>query len=151
MHQLRVHLAHLGHPVVNDPLYGREGPRHVAAPTPVSNTAAAASSTTLADIVAAIESRHAECDAAFDHVATAEVLPAATSSDAATGADIDPFCFECTVRRRDPLPAELFLCLHASRYTGADWDYTAPPPTWAQIGHEVAVVTVQVDQNSDEN
>ena len=60
MHQLRVHLAHLGHPIVNDPLYGHDGPRHVAPPVPLDSAAA------LAGIVAAIESRHAECDAAFE-------------------------------------------------------------------------------------
>jgi tRNA pseudouridine synthase 9 len=150
MHQLRVHLAHLGHPVVNDPLYGREGPRHVAAPTPMLDTAAAAAAATpsaaLADIVAAIESRHAAYDATFDHVESAGASAAASEAT-----DVDPFCFECTVRRRDPQPAELFLCLHASRYTGADWDYTAPPPPWAQVGFEVAAVNVQLDIENDEN
>ena len=34
-HQIRVHMAHLGHSIVGDPQYGR--PRHVALPGPVPN------------------------------------------------------------------------------------------------------------------
>jgi 23S rRNA-/tRNA-specific pseudouridylate synthase len=31
-HQIRVHLAHVGHPVVGDPVYGAGGPRRMTGP-----------------------------------------------------------------------------------------------------------------------
>ena len=31
-HQIRVHLAHIGHPVIGDPVYGRGGARRRRAP-----------------------------------------------------------------------------------------------------------------------
>ncbi|MBM3497681.1 MAG: RluA family pseudouridine synthase [Armatimonadetes bacterium] len=34
-HQIRVHMSHLGHPVLGDPLYGRQRPLPQSAPTPL--------------------------------------------------------------------------------------------------------------------
>ena len=130
MHQLRVHLAHLGHPILNDPLYGLAGTRHAATPVPLAADAAAEAST--ARIVAAITARHAVAD--DTHAPADPATPAAAT---------DPLCFECTVRRPDPQPEELFLCLHAHRYAGATWAYTAPPPAWATPGAVVKAVVVR--------
>lgn len=43
----------------------------------------------------------------------------------------DPFCTECSLRRADPTPQQLLMCLHALSYTGPDWQFVAPPPSWA--------------------
>ncbi|MEX2009604.1 MAG: RNA pseudouridine synthase, partial [Dongiaceae bacterium] len=40
-HQVRVHLAAIGHPVVGDPLYGRATPARLAALAPPARAAAA--------------------------------------------------------------------------------------------------------------
>ena len=42
----------------------------------------------------------------------------------------DPFCTECSLCRADPTPQQLLMCLHALSYTGPDWQFVAPPPSW---------------------
>ena len=42
----------------------------------------------------------------------------------------DPFCTECSLCRADPTPQQLLMCLHAMSYTGPDWQFIAPPPSW---------------------
>jgi len=44
--------------------------------------------------------------------------------------DICPYCIK---PEREPLPTELFLCLHAFSYQGEDWKYsTTHCPKWAE-------------------
>lgn len=43
----------------------------------------------------------------------------------------DPLCGECKLTRPDPTPKDLVMYLHALRYKGAHFDYSAPMPDWA--------------------
>ncbi|KAK0162580.1 hypothetical protein PV327_006347 [Microctonus hyperodae] len=44
---------------------------------------------------------------------------------------IDPHCYECKVKYRDPKPSDLVMYLHAWRYCGPGWEYETPLPSWA--------------------
>ncbi|XP_053982991.1 pseudouridylate synthase RPUSD2-like isoform X1 [Hylaeus volcanicus] len=44
---------------------------------------------------------------------------------------IDPHCYECKVKYRDPKPSDLVMYLHAWRYCGPGWEYETPLPAWA--------------------
>ncbi|KAM4690709.1 pseudouridylate synthase RPUSD2 isoform 2-T2 [Rhinophrynus dorsalis] len=46
----------------------------------------------------------------------------------------DSLCGECRLLRPDPSPRDLVMYLHASRYKGADFDFSAEFPDWAQEG-----------------
>ncbi|XP_075386961.1 pseudouridylate synthase RPUSD2 isoform X2 [Tenrec ecaudatus] len=46
--------------------------------------------------------------------------------------ETDPLCAECRLVRRDPLPQDLVMFLHALRYKGPDFEYLSPMPEWAQ-------------------
>lgn len=43
----------------------------------------------------------------------------------------DSDCPDCNRRFADPQMSNLVLRLHAYRYSGADWSYSAPLPDWA--------------------
>lgn len=52
---------------------------------------------------------------------------------------VDPHCYECKVKYRDPKPSDLVMYLHAWRYCGPGWEYETPLPAWASsdwIGDE---------------
>ncbi|XP_066596997.1 pseudouridylate synthase RPUSD2-like isoform X2 [Prorops nasuta] len=44
---------------------------------------------------------------------------------------VDPHCYECKVKYRDPKPSDLVMYLHAWRYSGPGWEYETPLPAWA--------------------
>jgi len=44
---------------------------------------------------------------------------------------VDPHCYECKVKYRDPKPSDLVMYLHAWRYCGPGWEYETPLPSWA--------------------
>ena len=49
-----------------------------------------------------------------------------------TKLSIDPHCFECKVKYRDPKPKDLVMFLHAWTYSGSGWKYSTELPTWTK-------------------
>ena len=49
-----------------------------------------------------------------------------------TKLSIDPHCFECKVKYRDPKPKDLVMFLHAWTYSGFGWKYSTELPTWTK-------------------
>ncbi|XP_032529478.2 pseudouridylate synthase RPUSD2-like isoform X1 [Danaus plexippus] len=49
---------------------------------------------------------------------------------------VDPHCYECRVRYRDPRPRDLVMFLHAWKYKGPGWEYETELPQWADIDWE---------------
>jgi len=45
---------------------------------------------------------------------------------------VDPHCYECKVKYRDPRPKDLVMFLHAWTYSGPDWHYQTELPNWAK-------------------
>lgn len=54
----------------------------------------------------------------------------------------DADCEDCNRRFSDPLMRNLVLHLHAWRYSGPDWTYTAPVPQWVSDQTSLAEVDV---------
>ncbi|XP_037071799.1 RNA pseudouridylate synthase domain-containing protein 2-like [Pollicipes pollicipes] len=44
---------------------------------------------------------------------------------------VDPHCYECKVKYRDPKPSDLVMYLHALKYSGPGWEYETQLPDWA--------------------
>ncbi|XP_045511085.1 RNA pseudouridylate synthase domain-containing protein 2-like isoform X2 [Colias croceus] len=60
------------------------------------------------------------------------VAPAPGSAEPA----VDPHCYECRVRYRDPRPRDLIMYLHAWKYKGPGWEYETELPQWASVEWE---------------
>ncbi|CAH1233487.1 RPUSD2 [Branchiostoma lanceolatum] len=150
MHQIRVHLQYLGHPIINDPLYNsaawgskrgkggidstsmndilgklvtEETERQSSSPSGDSNSAQTGSS----------ESEHtpSEQSADLDTEEGAKVKGQGVTKSTDDVSTVDPICDECRVSRRDPTPKELVMYLHALSYEGEGWSFETPPPKWA--------------------
>ncbi|XP_076256012.1 pseudouridylate synthase RPUSD2-like isoform X3 [Rhynchophorus ferrugineus] len=46
---------------------------------------------------------------------------------------VDPHCYECKVRYRDPKPQDLVMYLHAWKYRGPGWEFETELPEWAKV------------------
>lgn len=151
MHQIRVHLQYLGHPIVNDPLYndpcafgpdrGRGG--HFGGKT---------DDQLVDDLVRAHNAENwlspRDADDVTDGTAAADIVLAETATrdtGTQTGMDgpdprfdrakasVDPDCPECRYRYKDPEPKDLVMYLHAYEYSGPGWTYRTPLPAWADV------------------
>jgi tRNA pseudouridine synthase 9 len=109
-HQIRVHLRHLGYPIVNDHLYNNAiWPAET--PDPDSAQLKGIARTLLDEMVA----RDGD---AFD-----EAL------------DKDAVCPECVMERPDPTPEQLCIYLHAYRYSCSAWAFETALPEWTKLAN----------------
>ncbi|VDP77848.1 unnamed protein product [Echinostoma caproni] len=120
-HQIRVHLQFLGYPIVEDPLYnstdwGDEKGKGARYGMPVEEQNSSASEQSARErFVTRVRARSSLSQADQDRLITS----------------FDPTCPDCQLCYRDPEMSQLVLQLHAYRYAGSDWAYTAPLPDWA--------------------
>lgn len=118
MHQIRVHLQHVGHPVANDPVYTLK--EWEADPRVGATTAPAAE---VIQHVAEVVERQMHME---------NELPVTTSSlhEHESPEGVRYLCSACARAEEDG--AHLMrLDLHALRYAGPGWAYTTPAPVWA--------------------
>jgi 23S rRNA-/tRNA-specific pseudouridylate synthase len=140
-HQIRVHLASLGHPVANDGQYGGryDGPlpaRILAKQLGVSWVEARETGKPTDDARDAQEAARSEGAAAAAGGAAPEADPASMFR---TGERFqvpehlrDPHCPHCPYYAPCDYPVDLRpLWLHARTYSCAEWSFTAEPPAWA--------------------
>jgi RluA family pseudouridine synthase len=104
-HQIRVHLQYLGYPIANDPVYG-------CSEWSSKNYKPYGDPTEIKEIV----------DSVTDKVFAAEPPFDENSSG----------CFECKIQRKDPIPEQLYIWLHAYSYEGPGWKYNTSDPDWAE-------------------
>lgn len=125
-HQIRLHLRHLGHPIVNDPVYNDA---LYARRTAAADAAATAADAVLSMPFAGMTPLPAD---------GAEGAPQEKQEGEQKGEETKPRpahyeegCPWCARAWRDPAPDELVMYLHALRYDGPGWSYATPMPAWA--------------------
>ncbi|XP_072120741.1 pseudouridylate synthase RPUSD2 isoform X2 [Mobula birostris] len=138
-HQIRVHLQYLGHPIVNDPVYNTEAwGSHRARGGRLDKT----DEELLRDLVELHRLRESldlldlpdepQPGASGQTESQAEEIPGGGGGTAQLPGSVkDKLCGECRLVRKDPLPEDLVMYLHALKYTGPDWEYSSPLPAWA--------------------
>ncbi|KAI2804200.1 hypothetical protein RDWZM_007693 [Blomia tropicalis] len=153
MHQIRVHLQYLGHPIVNDSFYNSLafGP---------NKGKGGEYGKSIEQLVLDIEEEHnrsryvkLDCDSikptsdsnlenvkndlaikALHHYTsqpTWDEIQKRYEFDATKITQQDD-CEDCRVKTCDPTPSEQFIYLHAYRYKGLDWSFETQLPIWAK-------------------
>lgn len=143
-HQLRVHLAALGHPIVGDDVYGYKTRLVTGAAAAVSSTAMMNQRTSTVDDSLSWRADEWTRDFArlaansTDHGTSAGMIDT-TPLQPGVDHGFDPACIECNQnpQRRHFLDGSPFLALHAHRYrvslptSGVCTNVEAPIPSWA--------------------
>ena len=152
MHQIRVHLQFLGHPIVNDPLYnsvsfgpekgkgGRLGKSKEQLILDLMESHTLANWIKSEEYLACKEEPGEEKDGGEDQAENlgpslvGEKLPAnEVIADNKEDPNFDANCQECRVQYKDPPPDTLVMFLHALKYSGEGWQYQTELPDWATL------------------
>lgn len=173
MHQIRVHLQYLGHPIVNDSLYNCDsfgpergkGGKYGKSIKQLSDDVVAkhrASSWLISednDLVDYVEDEATKKDddgseeksieevqqfvSEEEKQETMAALAHYFTNESCTDLEKkwqfkpeklvkDPTCRDCVNKYYDPPMRQLFLYLHALKYSGADWSYESEMPVWGK-------------------
>eukprot|EP00050_Salpingoeca_kvevrii_P017077 m.61502 g.61502 ORF g.61502 m.61502 type:complete len:433 (-) comp7343_c0_seq2:2-1300(-) len=116
MHQIRIHLQYLGHPISNDPLYRRSEWGVVDGKGP--------SAETIERITTAV--------AASQNHRENEITSVPMSPPDRSDPRYRPNCSDCHSKWPDPTEESLRIYLHAISYAGEGWKYETPLPAWAR-------------------
>ncbi|KAK9474242.1 pseudouridine synthase [Dipodascopsis tothii] len=122
-HQIRVHLQHLGHPILNDPIYANRGVFG-----PALGKDGAGDDESIKEKLALMGKHEHARSVAFDEIVKDYQQ---RKGEKLTGER----CAECaTELYSDPAPADLELWLHALRYGSHEglFEYETRMPAWAQ-------------------
>jgi len=153
MHQIRVHLQYLGHPIVNDPLYnhpvfGEERGRAGRFGRPEAELV-----TELCNLHSAdnwedgefhlLQNREGETGNIYSESYHSFLLNGTNTLTTAPALDkellkTDSNCYECSSRLRDPNSSELVMFLHALRYSGPNWVFQTSLPFWAESHYKIS-------------
>lgn len=156
MHQIRVHLQYLGHPIINDVLYNCDsfGPmkgaggnfgkslKQLVADITASHNISAwimdeEGSTTLKsnNTVEDIDEKEKEITEAILNDYLDEEYISKTSEKYkfdSSKSTVDPECLDCSLKYYEPPKRRLFMYLHALRYSNKDGSYESRMPIWAK-------------------
>jgi len=116
MHQIRVHLAHYGHCISNDPIYSR------------SNWCKSGE----AGSVKVFSEELSESYYANDTDASADIPADKASLYMPVLGTVDSACGECKARRLLPTQDQMFIYLHAVKYELGSDTYICPLPAWCE-------------------
>lgn len=107
-HQIRIHLLHLGHPIIGDPLYQ------------------------LQDIDDMEHNQFAYLQKTQPKLEDYLEDPNQSFNSEEFNPEIDPLCLSCKTPTQDIPLDRLVMCLHSILYSGEGWKFYAPPPQWAK-------------------
>lgn len=156
MHQIRVHLQFLGHPIINDPIYnhievfgvnkGKNGEygkskeqllndllkthnlsSWLLDDSPLEN---GATDCKIKDKFTDKEENKIALSALDNYLAGSEDLSKKYEKKLEKF-EIDSACDLCHQKYMDPEPKDLIIFLHALRYKGTDWSFESEMPVWA--------------------
>eukprot|EP00093_Oithona_nana_P013245 13245.XXX_674057_672063_1 [CDS] Oithona nana genome sequencing. len=133
MHQIRVHLQYLGFPIVNDPLYNHDvfGPEKGK-----GGRIGKSDEDLIQDLISLHNAENWLVMSQDGNSKVKETVKEETDPDRQnfdpTKLSIDPHCFECKVKYRDPKPNDLVMFLHAWTYSGSGWKYSTELPAWTK-------------------
>lgn len=149
-HQIRVHLQHIGYPIVNDPIYGPGCPKWVpdirtgSARQIVLETKAAAELSDR-DPAAVIPPTEDIPQCVLEKTSRNLFVNSVgmTNEDDPVGywekrdklpdePWVDEKCPECWIDFKDPKPEDLRIDLHAWKYEGPGWKFETELPVWAK-------------------
>ena len=150
MHQIRVHLQFLGHPIVNDPLYnsssfgpekgmgGRLGKSKEQLILDLMESHTLANWIKSEEYLACKEEEEdGEEKENSDQLEVSDPDPVeepiASSVEDEKDPNFDPNCEECKLQYKDPPPDTLVMFLHAFKYSGEGWQYQTDLPKWASL------------------
>lgn len=108
-HQIRVHVHHLGHHIVNDPLYND---------SPAWREAKMKNDLSEQDIQRIVDSLNE--DDKEEYKDGEDVIDSVHS------------CLDCAITKPDPVESDTFICLHAYKYSGLGFEFTTNLPEWAK-------------------
>ncbi|OTF82989.1 RNA pseudouridylate synthase domain-containing protein 2-like, partial [Euroglyphus maynei] len=151
MHQIRVHLQYLGHPIVNDSFYnstvfgekkGRDGDLGKSREQLLKDLEEAHDKSIYINQPKDHDQQQARIDdernihaiKALEHYTSQSIwndLKANYVFDA-NKYEKDPDCNECRIETFDPVAYEQLIYLHALRYQGKDWSFETQTPVWAK-------------------
>ncbi|CDW56260.1 PseudoU synth 2 domain containing protein [Trichuris trichiura] len=115
-HQIRVHLQFLGYPIIDDAIYNCD----VFGPNKGKN----------GDYGKPVEQLEQDVRLHF----TADTWLDDTKSEVVQVQKTEEGCCElCRLKFRDPSVSELEMSLHCLRYSGPDWSFECPLPSWASV------------------
>ncbi|CAL8106381.1 unnamed protein product [Calicophoron daubneyi] len=139
-HQIRIHLQYLGYPIVDDPLYnstdwgdkkGKGAEYGMTIEEVIERISNSRSVSAYMESAQVLSSSGAEMTP-FDHfknrINSSSLEPSVQERLLHT---FNAECPSCLNIMKDPKRNNLVLQLHAYRYSGSDWSYTAPLPDWA--------------------
>ncbi len=129
-HQIRVHLKWLGFPIANDPLYRNED-LWSKSNRPEESTMRSTLSTVLERMNSSDTKK--EFEKAFDR------KEGNNSVDENDDRELWA-CQDCKRPLPDPRPEQMYIWLHALRYSGPDWSYCCDMPAWAADDYDDASV-----------
>ena len=163
-HQIRVHLQHLGHPIVDDPLYGpSSGGVQPEGPESTDDRRSRKRSTAEVDSPGDRRPRKrgaADADSSSDTLFSSPCARSPPRNDtvdkmgvsvgtpcveASTDTSFDPICAHCPAvepKAEDQADFGDGICLHAFAYSCAEWGYVCPAhlmPDWATLHSSEAI------------
>jgi len=127
LHQVRVHLRWLGHPIVNDPIYNHptawgSGERKNQMKDVIEHLERERKDKGEGNVVSDAKRRKVEDDSPVVY----------TTSDIGDEY-VDKDCNDCKKTWKQPFPSELLMYYHALSYKGRNWEYKTPTiPEWAK-------------------
>ncbi|TNN13988.1 RNA pseudouridylate synthase domain-containing protein [Schistosoma japonicum] len=137
-HQIRIHTQYLGYPIVEDPIYNSTDWGELKGKY-------ADYGITLDEVIKRLGNSRDRVKYLIDE--TSEKLENSLDPciSARLQSSIDPLCPDCKLTFKNPEMNNLVLRLHAYRYSGPDWLYSAPLPSWV-IDENVRDLDVRIEE-----